>query len=343
MTAREIVKKRLNHEHTDSTPYDVQFEPELYRRLCEHYGDDDWQSKKLRSFSCSYLTVDTVGMKEIDAIWSKDAYGALWRMDRKPWSLVEPPLPGQTLEGYTFPTAESFVSPILRDKPAAIAAYEADDEHYRIINMGWGIFEHSWRLRGFVNALMDMATDEDFYIEMTTRITDLYIAMLKACEDVPADAYLFGDDWGEQRGLIMGPDRWRRLLKPCWARIYAEVHRQGKISIQHSCGSVVDIYGDLHEIGMDAHESVQPEARGMEPSAIKARWGNRISFWGCLGSQGILYHGSPKEIQEEIYRLRNLFHENGGHVLAPAKPLPDEMPLEKALAVVETLSTLNPA
>lgn len=341
MTAREIVQKRLAHEATPVTPYDVQFEPELYRRLCEHYGDEDWQRKKLRPFTCTHLSVDTVGMRMLDDVWAKDAYGAVWRMDRKPWSLTTPPLDGPSLEGYTFPTAESFVEPILRDKPAAIAAYEADGERYRIISMGWGIFEHSWRLRGFANVLMDMVTDEGFYKEMTERITDLYIEMLKACEDVPADAYLFGDDWGEQRGLIMGPDRWRRLLKPCWARIYAEVHRQGKIAIQHSCGSIVDIYGDLYEIGMDVHESVQPEARGMEPSRLKALWGDKISFWGCLGTQGILYHGSPADIRAEIFRLRDLFRDSGGHVLAPAKPLPDEMPLDKALAVIDALAELD--
>ena len=341
MTCREIIKKRLNHEGTDITPYSAAFEPELYRKLTEYYKDENWEQKKLKQYMAGYLAADTVLMREIDDVYSVDGYGSLWRMDRKPWHLEKPSLPEPDLRGFDFPSAGKFVAGILENKPKAIEQYNADTEHYRIINMGWGIFEHSWRMRGFENALADMILEQDFYAELTQKITDIYIEILKACEDVPADAYLFGDDWGDQRGLIMGPENWRKFLKPCWARIYAEVHRQGKKSLQHSCGSIVDVYGDLAEIGMDCHESVQPEARGMAPEIIKEKWGRRISFWGCLGSQSVLDAGTPAEIRNEILRLRDLFKEDGGYILAPAKPLFNEMPVDKAVAVIETLSELN--
>lgn len=341
MTAREIIKKRLNHEGTEITPYSLYIEPVLYQKLTDYYKDKNWQSKKLRQFECSYLTVDTVLMEQCDDIYSKDGYGAIWRMDRQPWHLQTPPLSEPSLDGYHFPTAEKFVTPILKNKAEAIKKYNQDNEHYRIINMGWGIFEHTWRLRGFENALTDTITDEDFYFEITQKLTDNYIAMLKACEDVPADAFLFGDDWGDQRGVMIGQERWKKFIKPCWERIYKEVHRQGKIAIQHSCGSIVTIYDDLAEIGMDCHESVQPEAFGMEPSLIKKQFGDKISFWGCLGSQGVLSSGTPKEIEHEIKRLHNLFQEDGGYVLAPAKPLSDQMNLDSAVAVIETLAELN--
>ena len=341
MTARTIIQKRLNHEGTDITPYSVHYEEGLYNRLYEYYGDPDWESKKLRSFTCCYLNVDTQLLEPVGDCWARDAYGALWRMDRKPWSLETPPLDEASLAAYSFPKAEVFTQPILRDKAEAIQKYNEDSERYRIISMGWGIFEHSWRVRGFENALMDMLDDEDFYGELTEKITGVYLAMLEACEDVPADAYLFGDDWGDQRGVIFGPERWRRFLKPCWEKIYKEVHRQGKKSIHHSCGSIAQIYDDLIEIGIDCHESVQPEAHGMAPEIIKKRWGNRLSFWGCLGSQGILASGTPNEIRGEILRLHNLFKDDGGYVLAPAKPLADEMDIDRAVAVIESLSHLN--
>lgn len=340
MTAREIVKKRFRHEPTEITPYSVFFEPLLYKKLTQYYGDADWESKKLRQFICYYMNADTVLMEKIDDRYSKDGYGALWDMSKLPWHLEVNPLQEPVIDKSTFPKPDKFVANIIRQKGNAVKLYEADTEHYRVINMGWGIFEHSWWMRGFENALTDMLTEEKFYTEMTRLITDIYIEMLTVCQDVPADAYLFGDDWGEQRGVIMGPASWRKFIKPCWARIYREVHRQGKIAIQHSCGSIAEIYGDLAEIGMDCHESVQPEACGMEPKGLQKLWGDKISFWGCLGNQGILYSGSPTEIRNEIYRLDRIFKEKGGYLLAPAKPLPDEMPIEKAVAVVETLSEL---
>ncbi|MCL2050827.1 MAG: hypothetical protein FWG91_03705 [Lachnospiraceae bacterium] len=340
MTSREIITRRLNHEGTDITPYNVFFEDELYKKLTEHFKDEDWEAKNLRKFVASYLHVDTVQMKQVDERYSKDAYGALWRMDRKPWHLETPSLPEPAFDGYEFPSADVFVKPVLKNKAEAIAKYEADTEHYRIIDMGWGIFEHTWRLRGFENALTDMLTDEDFYKEMTQNLTNNYLAMLKACEDVPADAFLFGDDWGDQRGVIMGAETWRKFLKPCWERIYSEVRRQGKKSIHHSCGCIADIYGDLIEIGLDCHESVQPETRGMAPEDLKAKWGSKMCFWGCLGSQSVLAHGTPLEIKAEIKRLAKLFQKDGGYVLAPTKPLMDEMPTESAVALIEALGEI---
>lgn len=341
MTAREIVKARFAHKPTDTTPYVVHFEDALDRKLRDYYKDPNWREARLRSFMCEHLFVDTVGMEAIDAVYARDAWGALWRMDQKPWSLDKPTAPAPSFDAFDLPSSKPFVDRILRDKPAAISAYERDTEKYRLINMGWGIFEHSWRILGFEEALMTMITDEDFYYELVQKITDIYIDMLKALRDVPADGILFGDDWGEQRGLIMGPERWRRFFKPCWARIYAEVHSQGKIAAQHSCGSVYDIYQDLDEIGMDVHESVQPEARNMAPEKLRAEFGDKISFWGCLGNQSVLHSGTPDEIAREIHRLNDLFMPGGGYLLAPAKPLPDEMPVERAAAVVETLSSLK--
>jgi len=341
MTAREIITRRLNHQGTEITPYFLDIEGGLEKKIAEHYKDENWRKKKLREFTCSYLAVDNLQLEAIDSVYSKDAYGALWRMDKRPWHLETPPLAEPTFEGYTPPGPEVFTAPIFKNKPKAIEQYNSDNEHYRLIHMGWGVFEISWRIRGFENALMDSFTDEDFYAELCNTITDNFIATIKACEDVPADAYLFGDDWGDQRGIILGPDRWRKFIKPCWARIYAEVHSQGKKAIQHSCGSIVDIYDDLIEIGLDCHESAQPEAEGMETARIKAKWGDRMSFWGCLGSQSILDTGTPAEIAKEIKRLHNLFKDDGGYVLAPAKPLFDEMDLDKAIAVIEALGELG--
>jgi uroporphyrinogen decarboxylase len=340
MNARTIIKRILNHENVNAMPYTINFEPELYKRLTEYYKDADWEKKKLRSFICSHLHVDTQLLQETEPPFLKDAYGAVWRFDKKPWHLVKPALDKPSLKGYDFPGPETFTKQIGEHKTEAIKKFNDDTEHYRIINMGWGIFEHTWRLRGFENTLMDMVAEEDFYFELTERITENYLAMLKACEDVPADAYLFGDDWGDQRGIIFGPERWRKYIKPCWAKLYAEVHRQGKKAIHHSCGSIADIYNDCIEIGMDCHESAQPEAKGMSPEILKANWGRQMSFWGCLGNQGLLAHGTPAEIRQEIKRLCRLFKDGGGLILAPAKPLADEMDIDRAVAVVEAFAEL---
>jgi uroporphyrinogen decarboxylase len=146
---------------------------------------------------------------------------------------------------------------------------------------------------------------------------------------------MMGDDWGNQRGVMIGPQRWRRYFKPRYARIFDAVHQQGKLAIMHCCGSVADIMADIIEIGLDVLESVQPEAAGMNPYALKQAWGDKITFWGGLGSQYTIPFATPAEIRQEIRRLRNEMGRGGGYILAPAKPLRVETPTENAVAVVE--------
>ena len=73
---------------------------------------------------------------------------------------------------------------------------------------------------------------------------------------------------------MVGPERWRKFFKPRYAQLYEATHAQGKLVISHCCGSVVDIMPDIIEIGMDVLESVQPEAAGMNPYALKKTWGD---------------------------------------------------------------------
>jgi len=224
-------------------------------------------------------------------------------------------------------------------KQNALKKLREQSENFTTIGVGWGLWETCWGIRGFENALMDCVAEPEFFAELLDRLTDLYLAQLELCADIPADAFMFGDDWGDQRGVLIGPERWRQYLKPRYARIYESAHAQGKIVVSHSCGSVVDIMPDMIEIGLDVLESVQPEARGMDPYELKKKWGDKITFWGCLGSQSTIPFGNPEEIHAEVRRLRHGMGKGGGYILAPAKALQPETPTQNAVAVVEAFTT----
>ncbi len=335
MKPRDYIISQIQHRETHPVPYTFKFEESVAQKIDEHYGSREWR-KNANPYMDNCLTASTIQEVKINDVYVRDGYGGLWRIDRRPWHLEKPPLAERTFAGYDFPQAAQFTDPIHRDKEAALNKIKENKDRFHIITMGWGLFEQSWRLRGFENALMDTIEEPDFYSEMICRIADIYIEMVKACADIPADAFMFGDDWGDQRGVIIGPDRWRELIKPHWKRIYAEVHKQGKYVISHSCGSIVDILDDAIEIGLDVYESVQPEARGMNPFVLKEKFGSRITFWGCLGSQSTIPFGTPDELRKLIKQLCTVVGKEGGYIISPAKPLQPETPVENAVAIYES-------
>ena len=118
----------------------------------------------------------------------------------------------------------------------------------------------------------------------------------------------------------------------------AEVKRQDKLVITHCCGSIVDILPDAIEIGLDVLESCQPEARGMNPYDLKKKFGDKLTFWGCLGSQSVIPFGTPEEIRAEVQQLCREMGKGGGFILGPAKSLQPGTPTENAAAVVEAFA-----
>jgi len=85
-------------------------------------------------------------------------------------------------------------------------------------------------------------------------------------------------------------------------------------------------------------ESVQAEAADMSPYALKRKYGDKITFWGGLGSQSTIPHGTPETIRDEVRRLKREMAKGGGYILAPAKPMQPETPTANAVAMVEAFT-----
>jgi uroporphyrinogen decarboxylase len=339
MTPRQIVLEQIHHRETAEVPYTCPVDEEVAGRLDTYYGTRQWRDR-LKPYIESVTVVDTMKKVPTDRTGvHRDLFGTLWRLDQRPFHLESPGLQHPSFDTYDWPDPAAFYL----DKAEREEVRRFCQDHsdlFLTAGLGWGLFETSWGLRGFENVLIDVATEPDFYEELLDRVVEQFLAYIDfTCEQLPeVDAIMFGDDWGDQRGVIIGPERWRKLFKPRYEKIYQAVHDRGKIVISHCCGSVADIMPDLIEIKLDVLESVQPEAQGMNPYELKKQWGDKMTFWGCLGSQSTIQFGTPEEISREIQTLRKEMSVGGGYILAPAKELQPGTPTENAVAVIETFT-----
>ncbi len=56
----------------------------------------------------------------------------------------------------------------------------------------------------------------------------------------------------------------------------------------------------------------------MDPVALKARYGDRLSFWGAVGSHRLLSFGKPQQVKDEVRRRVEIMGEEGGFIASPA-------------------------
>jgi uroporphyrinogen decarboxylase len=331
LTPRDRVLAQIHHQETDHIPYTLRFDGDVAEHVDAYYGSDAWRGlidDAIRRLPGPSLEVHQAGNR-----YCTDLYGSTWQVDHRPFHLVEPALKSPSLEGFAFPDVDVVFEPGWeRD---VLQAIEQQRGHFLVIDFGIGLFERSWSLRGLENALMDTVAHPDFYEELIERLTDHQMEIVGRLLELPVDGILFADDWGYQQGVLVGAERWRRIFKPRLARLYRRVHEAGKFMLAHCCGSIEEILPDLIEIGLDVYQSVQPEARNNSPYELKRKYGDRITFWGGLGSQSTIPFGTPDEIVAEVDRLCREMGRGGGYILAPAKPLQPGTPVENAAAVVE--------
>lgn len=335
MLLRERVQSALNLIETEPLPYTLFMEEGVAQRLDGYYAGAGWRQHLHNTIA--WVSIPPLGVRGGLGGRYVDPFGAVWRTDRRPYHLEKPPLVSPDLSSYTWPTIDA-----LWDQAALLQQIEAARQRgqFVVVSTGFGLFERSWTLRGFENALTDMLLHPNFYAALLDGILEIHLQIISRLLSLPVDGILLSDDWGEQRGVIMGPPLWRKFIQPRAAAFFDAVHAGGKWAFQHCCGNVTDILPEMIASGLDVLESLQPEA--MDVYAIKRRFGRDLRLWGGLGTQRLIPFGAPDEIREEIARLRGELGGGGGYILAPAKPLMDEVPVENAAAVLEAFIGLKP-
>jgi len=190
-------------------------------------------------------------------------------------------------------------------------------------------------LRGMENILCDMMLNERFTNDLFDALMELHLAAIAKVKGLAFDAFRFGDDFGAQKGLIMGDACWRKFLKPRLKKMYGAAHDAGFRVMIHSCGDNSSIMGDLIEIGVDIFNPFQPEA--MDVFEMKRLHGADITFNGGIGTQGAMVHGTPDDVRREVRKLLEVVGRGGGLIAETTKPIRPETPIENAAACVEEL------
>jgi uroporphyrinogen decarboxylase len=331
MNRKERVKAAMQHQKTDFIPYQMDCLSAAEKKLRTHFGEVDLSEVIGNHFSVvepSYYSIFKT--KDLDANKFRDSFGALWEL--KPnediGSVIENPLKEPTLKGYEFPDPEKIME--LDGIPEYI---DKNKDKFIIGAIGFSLYERAWILRGIEPILSDFLINPSFVEELFDRIIEFNISIANRMCRFPVDAFHFGDDWGQQHGLIMGSDIWRRIFKPRLRRMYDVVHNAGLPVSVHSCGDISEIIPDLIEIGVNMITPLQAEA--MDFKFLKNEYGKYLTFWGGVSTQQTMPFGTPDDVRREIRERIKVLGKGGGYILAPAHELQGDVPLENMLAFID--------
>ena len=201
------------------------------------------------------------------------------------------------------------------------------------------VLEMAWNLVGLEKFLIDMALQKDYVGVLLDEVADYSIGVGLELIDLGADVMLTGDDLGMDIGPMISPAMWRAQIKPRLKRVL-DAYRSAKPDIllaYHTCGSVLPFVEELIEVGVDVLNPIQVTAQGMDPVALKTKYGHRLAFLGAIDQRHVLPLGSPTEVDLEVRRRIWQLGQGGGYAAAPTHDIQADTPVENVLQLFQSV------
>lgn len=347
MNSRERVLAAASRQRTDRPPTSLRCTPEAWASLREYlHVETNEDVLDALDVDVRWIYLPFIGPKERSAIplgsEGTDFWGCHIRKAKNDFNTY--------YEFYDFPLADArSVEDVDRhswpeldwwDYSAIAPAIRTANrkEPRAILFFCGGTFETPWYLRGFERFLMDLYDQPEIAAAICTRVEEYYrkraFRVLDAAPGM-VDIIGSGGDIGSERGMILNPVLWREHIKPFTGGLITTFKKMGLKTFYHSCGSIVPVIDDLIELGLDILDPLQVTAAGMNPEAIAAGFGTRLSFNGAIDEVRLLPHSTPDEIYRETTRIIDILGQHGGFIVSPSHQVQGDTPPENIVAVFE--------
>jgi len=275
-------------------------------------------------------------VKEADGTWLNE-YKMRMRQGDIYVEVIDYPLANAEtkadIEAFSFPDPDA--PGRFRDAEALVKKYKKDYLIFGDIEVT--VFSLAHQLVGMEKLLIDMMMETEYVVPLFEACAEFQTQIGLRLIEKGVDAIWFGDDFGTQTNLIIPPETFRDQLKPVYKKMIDrfKASKPDIIPILHCDGAVAELLDDIHEIGFEVFNPVQPGVPGHLPEDMKSRFGEKFSFWGAIDQQELLPKGSDDELERDIIEKISILGKNGGYMIAPAHILQNDVSPERVLKFIE--------
>lgn len=273
-----------------------------------------------------------------------DEFGVRWSMPYDQglyMDITHHPLANATLaevRAYPFPRGDDpgrFAG--LRQRALELRRYTP----YAVVSGISGVvYETCWYLRGLQQWFIDMLEQPELCETLLDRVLQYWLDWFRAFLDEVGDlvdVIMIGDDLAGQKGPLFRPDFYRQVVKPRQKRLVQYIRSRTSARIwYHTCGACAGFIPELLDNGIDILNPVQISAEGMDPAVLKAKYGDRLVFWGgAIDAQHVLPYASPEEVRQHVRRNLEVWKPGGGYVFNNVHNIQAAVPAENIVALYD--------
>jgi uroporphyrinogen-III decarboxylase len=344
MTSKERVLAAFSRQEPDRVPLNYAANPGIDLRLKKHFGlaADDHEGL-LQALEVDFRTVSApyIGPRLHREIPGRQVseWGIRTRWVEHPsggyWDFCDFPLRDAGLDtvlNWPMPSPDDFDTSVVAEQ-----CRRHQDRGIVVGDAGVSDFMNSTTMiRSMEKVLMDLADDDPACLAYIDRRMAIQLEVLERTLEAAkgrVDVFWMGEDLGSQRGPLISLRLYRKHLRPRHQK-YIDLAKSYSLPVAvHSCGSSSWAYEDFIEMGVSVVDTLQPEAKDMAPAYLKARFGDRLAFHGCISTAGVVATGTVAETVETVCRTLEVMMPGGGYALSPTHMLQDNSPTENVLAM----------
>ncbi|MBI2298624.1 MAG: hypothetical protein HYU66_06675 [Armatimonadetes bacterium] len=339
LTHRENWLRAVRYERPEWIPVSLGFSPLTWREHREGLEDVLLQHPVLfPGFQKGHQDFDG----PLHPVYSagqtfKDNWGCLWfnAISGLEGQVVGSPLADwPALDSYRLPDLLTQTERGTRDWDAIAASVKASREAG---GLTWGdgerLFDRLYFLRGFDNLMLDIATDDPRFTRLVGMLTDYELRLVGKWAELGVEVISFHTDIGHQQALMISPDKFRKHIKPMYARIFGACREAGALVYLSSDGCLLEIVDDLIECGVAVHD---PQLRACTIDGIARAYKGKMCANVDLDRQMFRFC-TPDDIWRQIEEVVEKVGSPEGGLMLAASVWDEGVPLENIEALCAAL------
>lgn len=347
MTSKERVLAAFHHTEPDRVPIDYCANAGIDARLKAHFGLEPSDYEGLvralgvdfRGYGAPYIGPRLhaeVPDRYVEPCWG---FHCRWIEHDSGgyWDYCDFPLKGadsETVASWPTPSPDDFDYSHVAEMCKANAEFA--------VYLGGGGLGDIINSTGFVCGMEDILValaldDEAMLVLIDKRLGVLLEVARRTIEAARGgiDFMWMGEDLGTQKSPMISLDLFRKHIRPRHQK-FIDLAKSFDLPVMiHTCGSSSWAYEDYIEMGMNAVDTLQPEATNMDPKYLKEHFGGRLAFHGCISTAGPVAYGTVDDVIADCRLILEIMMPGGGYMFAPTHALQDNSPTENVVAMYE--------
>lgn len=252
-----------------------------------------------------YFTSTLAPLNKLEKEPNIDSWNCQWRVDARgiPCFPVQSPIRDlRDFSRLTLP--ENPVTPAIQNEVAAL--YD-ETSKFMLVQTRIRPLRRMQALFGTQRTVDLFRTITPQLKDMIKRLQDYYMAQVDAWCNTPVDAVCIGDNWAEERRLIISVDRWEELFMPFYIQCCEKLRAADKIVYFTSSGCIEEILPHLITAGVDV---VRYVTGAMNHETLGNLYAGKLAFHAVLNPL-ITSNGTWDEIQDTVLGIRSVLSPTG--------------------------------